>query len=109
MTNKLWVKSHYWGGAGWGAKMLSHCIFFQGCPCLNFNHGNIGAFFPIFLHNMVDYSTKNSTTIFFLTYSLQFQNIFVKKKCTLMCNKKCKYTQKMIEMIFSLYEICNIY
>jgi hypothetical protein len=23
--------------------------------------------------------------------------------------KKCKYTQKMIEMIFSLYEMCSIY
>jgi len=36
--------------AGWkhitnGQKMLSHCTIFQGCPCLNFNHGNIKAYF----------------------------------------------------------------
>jgi hypothetical protein len=28
-----------------GPKTLSYCIVFQGCPCLNFNHGNIGAYF----------------------------------------------------------------
>jgi hypothetical protein len=37
---KYRVKAHYRG-----PKMLSHCIVFQGCPCLNFNHGNIGAYF----------------------------------------------------------------
>jgi hypothetical protein len=31
------------------------------------------------------------------------------KKCTLQRIKKCKYAQEMIEMIFNLYEICNIY
>jgi hypothetical protein len=25
-----------------GSKMLSHYTIFQGCPCLNFNHCNIG-------------------------------------------------------------------
>ncbi len=39
--------------------MLSHCTVFQGCPYLNFNHDNIGAYFSIILHNMVDYNTKN--------------------------------------------------
>jgi hypothetical protein len=28
-----------------GPKMLSHYIVFQGCPCLNFNHGDIGTYF----------------------------------------------------------------
>ncbi len=28
-----------------GPKLLSCCNDFQGCPCLNFNHGNIGAYF----------------------------------------------------------------
>jgi hypothetical protein len=31
-----------------GPKMLSHCTVFQGCPCLNFNHGNIIAYFSKF-------------------------------------------------------------
>jgi hypothetical protein len=35
-------------------------------------------------------------------------NIFVPKKMS-QHTKKYKYTQKMIEMIFSLYEIYNIY
>jgi hypothetical protein len=33
---------------------------------------------------------------------------FVPKKYTSQHNKKWKYTQKMIEMIFSLHEICII-
>jgi len=40
-----WVKAHYLGRRGGGAKMLSHCNVFQGCPCLNFSHDNIGAYF----------------------------------------------------------------
>jgi hypothetical protein len=40
---------------------------------------------------------------------VRFQNIFVAKQCMSLCIKNCKYTQKMIEMIFTLYEICNIY
>jgi hypothetical protein len=31
------------------------------------------------------------------------------KKYTSQCIKKCKYIQNLIEMILSLYEICNIY
>jgi hypothetical protein len=59
---------------------------------------------------MVDYDTKNSIAKnFFLTYIVQFQNIFVAKNYTSLCTKKCKYIKKMIEMIFSLYEICSIY
>ncbi len=55
---------------------------------------------------MVDYNTKNSIAkiFFFPTYIVRFQSIFVAKKCTSLCIKKCKYTQEMIEMI-SLYEI----
>jgi hypothetical protein len=58
----IWVKTHYGGGS----KMLSHCIVFQGCPCLNSNHGNIKAYFSKPFHNMVDYNTKSLITkIFF--------------------------------------------
>jgi len=63
--------------------MLSHCIVFQGCLCLNFNHSNIGAyFFPNFLHNMVDYNTKNSITkkIPFFNLYCAIPNIFMAKK-----------------------------
>jgi len=35
--------------------------------------------------------------------------ICVKQIYTSQCIKKWKYTQKMIEMIFSIYEICSIY
>jgi hypothetical protein len=60
--------------------------------------------YPNFLHNMVDYNTKNSITkkIPLPTYIVQFQSIFVAKKCMSLCTKKCKYTQKVIEMIFNL-------
>jgi hypothetical protein len=60
---------------------------------------------------MVDYNTKNiiAKNFFFPTYIVRFQSIFVAKKYTSPCIKKYKYTQKMIEMIFSLYEICSIY
>jgi len=63
--------------------MLSHCTLFQRCPCLNFNHGNIRAYFSKLMHNMVDYNTNNSITKifnFFSTYIVRFQNIFVIKK-----------------------------
>jgi hypothetical protein len=66
--------------------------------------------FPKKLHNMVNYNTNNLiANNFFLTYIVQFQNIFVAKKCMSLSTKKWKYTQKMIEMIFSHYEIFNIY
>jgi hypothetical protein len=60
---------------------------------------------------MVDHNTQNPIDflIFFPTYIVWFQNIFVTKKYTSLCTKRCKYIQKMIEMIFSFYEICNIY
>jgi hypothetical protein len=37
------------------------------------------------------------------------ESAFVTKKCTSLCTKKWIYIQKMIEMIFSIYEICSIY
>jgi len=42
------ISSHLSGDStlrGGGGEMLSHCIVFQGCPCLNFNYGNIGTCF----------------------------------------------------------------
>jgi hypothetical protein len=51
---------------------------------------------------MVDYNTNNSIEIFLKKiYVVWFQNIFVAKKCMSLSMKKCKYTQKMIEMIFN--------
>jgi hypothetical protein len=61
---------------------------------------------------MVDYNTKNSIVriLFFPTYIVWFRNIFVTKKNVRYYKlKTCKFTQKMIEMIFRLYEICSIY
>jgi hypothetical protein len=61
---------------------------------------------------MVDYNTKNlngKEFYFFPTYIVRFQNMFVAKKCPLLCTNKCKYTKKMIEIILNIYEICNIY
>ncbi len=95
-----------------GGQQCCHIVLFsRGCPCLNFNHGNIGAYFFNFFHNMLDHNTKNSIAkiYFFPTYIVRFQSIFVAKKCMLLCTKKCKYTKKMIEMSFRLYEICSIY
>jgi len=95
----------------WGMKIFIHCTVFQRYPCLKFNQYNIGTYFFKFLHNMINYNTKNSITkkFFFSTYIVKFQNIFVIKKCMSLCIKKYKYIPKMIEMIFSFYEICNIY
>jgi len=55
--------------------------------------------FSTFLHNMVDYNTRNSIAkkIIFPTYIVRFQNIFVAKKCTSLCIKKCKYTKKWLK------------
>jgi hypothetical protein len=103
------------GNIGWkhttgGPKMLSHCIVFEGCPCLNFNHGNIGAYFSnFFLHNMVNYNTKNSITIFFSNLYYEVPRIFVAKKYTSLCTKDVNILKKMIEMIFNFYEIFSIY
>ncbi len=107
LTNKLWVKSHYGGGP----KCCHIVLFSRGVHVWTSTMVILEHIFPKFLHNMVDYNTKNSITkkIIFPTYNVQFQSIFVTKTCTSICTKKCKYTQKMIEMIFSLYEICNIY
>jgi len=73
------VKTHY--GA---SKMLSHCIVFQGCPCLNFNHGNFQAYFPKIFANMVDHNTKNSIEkkiLFSNLYCVNPKYIYGKKKC----------------------------
>jgi len=64
--------------------------------------------FPNFLHNMVDYNTNNliaKILFFFPTYIVRFQSIFMAKKCKHYVLKKCKYTQKMIEMILSLWNL----
>jgi hypothetical protein len=59
---------------------------------------------------MVDYNTKNSITMKIIFQLIFFHSeIYLWQKSTSLCTKKCKYTQKMIEMIFSLYEICNVY
>jgi hypothetical protein len=67
--------------------------------------------FPNFLHNMVDYNTKNSIAkkIIFSNLYCEVPKYICGKKSMSLYIKKCKYIQKMIEMIFSLYEICSIY
>jgi hypothetical protein len=61
------------------------------------------------LHNMVDHNTKikSKRKFPFPTYIVWFLSTFVAKKCMSLCTKNCKYTQN--EMIFSFYEIYNIY
>jgi hypothetical protein len=90
------------------AKNVVTLYFFQGCPCLNFNHDNVGTYFLIFLHNMVDYNTKNS-----ITKKIPFSNLYCEVP-KYICGKKMyvivyKYNQKMIKIIYNLYEICSIY
>jgi hypothetical protein len=74
--------------------MLSHCIVFQGCPCLNFNHSNIGAYFSNFLHNMVDYNTNNS-----IAKKIPFSNLCCEAS-KYICGKK---------MYITLYQKMQIY
>jgi len=47
-------------------------------------------------------------TRFFYVYDVMLKYICV-KEYTSQHTKKCKYIQKIIEMIFNLYEICYIY
>jgi len=60
---------------------------------------------------MVDYNTKNliAKKIHFSNLCCEVAKYICGKKRMSLCTKKCKYIQKMIEMIFSLYEICSIY
>jgi hypothetical protein len=91
---------------------LSHCIVFWGVHVWTSTMVILEHYFPIFLHNMVDYNTKNSIAkIFFFSnlYRAIPKYICGKKKCTSLCPKKYKYTQKLTKMTFSFYEICNIH
>jgi hypothetical protein len=45
---------------------------------------------------------------FFISYDVMLEYICA-KKYMLQCTKKCKYIQEMIEMIFNIYEVCDIY
>jgi len=108
MTIKLWVKSHYRGGGG--QKCCHIILFSRGVHVWTSIMVILEHIFSIFLHSMVDYNTKNSITKkIFQLIMCNSKIIFVTKKCTLIRTKKCKYIQKMIEMIFNLYEICSIY
>ncbi len=67
--------------------------------------------FHNFLHIMVSQNpmkpnAKEITFFYFIECNVKiyFCNIYMSQS-----TKKCKYPQKMIEMIFNLYEICNIY
>jgi hypothetical protein len=67
------------------------------------------------LHNVFAYYGRSKPKeikrqknyIFKISYDVMLKYIWV-KKCTSQSIKKCKYAQEMIEMIFNLYEICNI-
>jgi hypothetical protein len=45
---------------------------------------------------------------FFISYDVMLKYICA-KKYTSQCTKKCKYIQEMIEIIFNIYETCDIY
>jgi hypothetical protein len=68
--------------------------------------------FSSFWHNMVNHNTKNSIKKrkSFSQFILCDSNIYL-----LQTNvhhyvfQKCEYILKLIEMVFSIYEICNIY
>jgi hypothetical protein len=95
-----------------GGQKCCHIVLFSRCVYVwNSTMVILKHIFPNILHNMVSYNTKNSITnkIPFPTYIVWFQNIFMAKKCTSLYTKNCKYTQKNIEMIFSIYEISSIY
>jgi hypothetical protein len=87
----MWVNAHYvWGG---GAPPRSHSVLFSKVVHVWTSTTVILEYiFPNILHNMVNHNTINY--IYISTYIVWFQNIFV--------TKKCKYTLKMIKMIFSL-------
>jgi hypothetical protein len=44
----------------------------------------------------------------FISYDVMLEYICAKKYVS-QCTKKCKYIQEMIEIIFNIYEICDIY
>jgi hypothetical protein len=46
---------------------------------------------------------------FFISYDVMLKYICAKNMYVTQHPKKCKYIQKMIKMIFNLYEICSIY
>jgi hypothetical protein len=67
-------------------------------------------------HNVFAYYGKSKAkevkcqrNYIFFSYDVMLEYIFVSKKYMSHRTKKCKYIQERIEMIFSLYEICNIY
>jgi len=81
-----------WGG---GAKSVVTLYCFPRVS--NFNHGDMEHIFPKKLHNMIYYNTNNSITknfLFFPTYIVRFQNIFVAKNCTTPCIKNANILKK---------------
>jgi hypothetical protein len=108
-----WPLSYGWNhttGGGGGQKCCHIILFSRGVHVWTSIMVILEHIFSIFLHSMVDYNTKNSITKkIFQLIMCNSKIIFVTKKCTLIRTKKCKYIQKMIEMIFNLYEICSIY
>ncbi len=106
-----WPISYGWNHITGGQKCCHIVLFSKGVHVWTSTMLILEHIFPNFLHNMVGHNTKNSIIkkIIFPTYIVRFQSIFAIEKCMSMCTKKCKYIQKMIEIIFSLYEICSIY
>jgi len=106
------ILNHYgWSTLQGGQKCCHIVLFSRGVHVWTSTMVILEHIFPTVLHNMVDYNTKNS-----IAKKFSFSNLYCAilkyicgKKYTWLCAKKCKYTQKMIEMIFSLYEICSIY
>ncbi len=105
-TTMLKVKTHYRG-----AKIVVSLYYFPKVSCLNFNHViimkkncNIFAYYG----RSKPKEIKCQINYIFLEYEVMLKYISAQKKCHKV-PKKCKYIHEMIEMIFNVYEICNIY
>jgi len=106
-----WPISYGWNHIMGGQKCCHIVLFDRGVHVWTLTMVILEHIFPIFLHNMVNYNTNNSITkkSFFQLIVCDFKVYLWQKNVCQLCIKKCKYTQKIIEMICSLYEICSIY
>jgi hypothetical protein len=92
----------------WGGQKCCHIVLcYRGVHVWTSTMVRLKHIFPNFLHNMTNYNQRiqSQRKFIFPTYIVRFQNIFVAKQCTSLCTKRCKYTQKMIEMILSLWNL----
>jgi hypothetical protein len=89
-----------------------HIVFFSRVPCLNFNHVIIMKdFYNVFAYYGKSKPKEIKCQINYLSYFIDFMLKYICAKNIYITNllKKCKHIQKMIEMIFNIYEICTMY